>query len=214
MTFADIGSDIGSYRVSKALAASAAYPILLAPVPLRIFPGNVPYHLLARVDQKLLKSAIAYVADGGLYENQGVDPLLSIVKTLPRSQPVLMIIVDGSQRMETLQLGEGKIWGPVSSISRMYDIGTLKPLSYYRSILRDFHDPSKLEIVFIRMEGTDENVQKQLRDIPTMFKLSESHCTTLDQAARDNFAQMKGALLDAFHRLSYAAKSKRVAQKK
>lgn len=213
MTFADIGSDIGTYKVSKALAASAAYPILLAPVPLRIFPANVPAHLLSRVDDKLLKSAIAYVADGGLYENQGVDPLLSIIKTLPKDQPVLVVIVDGSQRMETLQLGEGKIWGPVSSISRMYDIGTLKPLSYYRTILREYHEPSKLEMVFIRMEGSSEEAQRQLKNIPTMFKLSDAHCATLDQAAKENFSQMKGPLLDAFSRLSQGA-GKKTASKK
>src|SRR5690606_28656625 len=71
LTFADFGSDIGSYPLAKALAASAAYPILLAPVPLRVYPEYVPPHLAGRVDQKLLQSSVAYVADGGLYENEG-----------------------------------------------------------------------------------------------------------------------------------------------
>src|SRR5690606_31922758 len=73
LTFADLGSDVGSYPVSKALAASAAYPILLAPVPMRVYPGYVPQHLVGRVDKNLLQSNIAYVADGGLYENDGAD---------------------------------------------------------------------------------------------------------------------------------------------
>ena len=101
-------------RIAFALAASAAYPIVLAPVPLRVYPANVPSDLIGRVDQKLLMSKIAYVADGGLYENEGVDPLLSLIKTLPRKLPILLIIVDGSERMETMSLKEGKVWGPIS----------------------------------------------------------------------------------------------------
>jgi predicted acylesterase/phospholipase RssA len=202
LTFADFGSDIGPFRLSQALAASAAYPIVLAPVPLRVYPNNVPQDLLGRVDQKLLQSKIAYVADGGLYENEGVDPLLSMVKTLPRKLPILLIIVDGSQRMETMSLKEGKVWGPISVISRMYDIGTLKPLAYYRSMLASYHDEDKIEAVFIRMEGYDANSQQKLRDIPTTFKLSDDHVAVLDQAARQNVARMAPALLGAFERLS------------
>jgi hypothetical protein len=202
LTFADFGSNIGTFRLSQALAASAAYPIVLAPVPLRVYPANVPSDLIGRVDQKLLMSKIAYVADGGLYENEGVDPLLSLIKTLPRKLPILLIIVDGSERMETMSLKEGKVWGPISVISRMYDIGTLKPLAYYRSMLANYHDQDKIEVVFIRMEGYDANSQQKLREIPTTFKLSEDHVAVLDQAARANVARMAPALLGAFGRLS------------
>lgn len=202
LTFADFGSDIGSYPVSKALAASAAYPILLAPVPLRVYPNYVPPHLAGRIDQKLLQSSVAYVADGGLYENEGVDSLLSLVKTIDSDQPVLLIVIDASERMETMRLHEGKIFGPVTVISRMYDIGTLKPLAYYGHAMREFHNPDKLEIVFVRMEGYDEATQETLKNIPTQFKLSGDHCDALEAVALQNFARMHGPLISAYGELS------------
>ncbi len=205
LTFADFGSDIGSFPLSKALAASAAYPIMLAPVPLRVYPNNVPAELLGRVDQKLLQSSIAYVADGGLYENEGVDPLLSLVKTIDRNQPILLVIVDGSERMETLKLKEGKIFGPSTVIARMYDIGTLKPMAYYNSLLGDYHNPEELEVVFVRMEGYDEATQDTLKNIPTQFKLSEEHRAALDTVAVQNFARMYEPLMGAYQRLSDVA---------
>ncbi len=204
LTFADFGSDIGSYPLSKALAASAAYPIVLAPVPMRVYPNQVPPELLGRVDRKLLESRIAYVADGGLYENEGVDPLLSLVKTIDRDQPILLIIVDGSERMETLKLKEGKIFGPSTVIARMYDIGTLKPMAYYNSLLGEYHNPEELEVVFVRMEGYDEPTQDTLRNIPTQFKLSDDHCAALDTVAVQNFGRMYDPLMGAYARLSNA----------
>lgn len=202
LTFADFGSDIGSYPVSKALAASAAYPIMLAPVPMRVYPGNVPPALAGRVDVKLMQSPVAYVADGGLYENEGVDTLMSLIKTLPRELPVLLVIIDASARMETMRLREGKMFGPVTVISRMYDIGTLKPLAYYSNILAQYHDPDKLEVVFVRMEGYDEKTQATLRDIPTQFKLSNSHRDALQAVAAQNFSRMYLPLVSAYQRLS------------
>lgn len=202
LTFADFGSDIGSYPLSKALAASAAYPILLAPVPLKIFPANVPPHVVGRVDEKLLQSPVAYVADGGLYENEGVDPLLSLIKTVDAEQPVLLIIIDGSERMETMRLPEGKVFGPTTVISRMYDIGTLKPLAYYSSMIDDHHNPDKLELVFVRMEGYDAKTQETLKNIPTQFALSPSHRSALEGVAEQNFSRMRDPLLSAFDRLT------------
>lgn len=201
LTFADLGSDIGSFPLSKALAASAAYPILLAPVPLRVYPANIPLHLQGRLDQKMMQSPIAYVADGGLYENEGVDPLLSLMKTLDRDQPVLLLIIDGSERMETMKLREGKVFGPVTVISRMYDIGTLKPLAYYPDVVADFHNPKKMETVFIRMEGYDAKTQETLKNIPTQFKLSDGHRDALDAVAVQNVQRMYDPLSRAFARL-------------
>lgn len=214
LTFADFGSDIGSYPLSKALAASAAYPILLAPVPLKIFPANVPPHVVGRVDEKLLQSPVAYVADGGLYENEGVDPLLSLIKTVDPAQPVLLIIIDGSERMETMRLPEGKVFGPTTVISRMYDIGTLKPLAYYSNMIDDHHDADKLELVFVRMEGYDPKTQETLKNIPTQFALSGGHRSALEQVAEQNFARMREPLISAFERLSAKPKPAKSSPRK
>jgi predicted acylesterase/phospholipase RssA len=214
LTFEDLGSDIGQFRLAQAIAASAAYPLLLAPVPLRVYPQNVPGTSFGRVDNNLTLSQVAYVADGGLYENEGVDSVLSMLKTLPREQPVLMLVVDASQRMETMALGEGKVWGPTSVISRMYDIGSMRPLAFYGALAADFHDPAKLETVFIRMEGYDKQTEDILKNIPTSFKLSDNHRTALDNAAVANVARMAGPLMEAYQRLSTPVKLAKAAAKK
>jgi len=201
LTFEDMGSDVGQFRLSHALAASAAYPMLLAPLALQVFPHHVPPSSSPRLNSKLLEGQVAYVADGGIYENEGVDSLLSLLKTMDRKQPVLLIVIDAAQRMETLALGEGKVWGPTSVISRISDIGALRPLAFYGSIASDFHDPSALEVVFIRMEGYDEESERALKNIPTSFKLSEKHRGALDAAAVANVQYMYNPLMQAYLRL-------------
>lgn len=214
LTFEDIGSDIGQFRLAQSIAASAAYPMLLAPVPLRVYPQFVPGTSLGRIDNNLTLSEVAYVADGGLYENEGVDSILSLLKTLPREQPVVLLVVDASQRMETMALGEGKVWGPTSVISRMYDIGSMRPLAFYGALAADFHDPKKLETVFIRMEGYDQPTEELLKNIPTSFKLSENHRAALDNAAMANVSRMAGPLMQAYQRLSGSVKSTRSVSRK
>lgn len=201
LTFEDIGSDIGPFRVARAVAASAAYPVALAPVRLNIYSQLVPATLMDRADEELLESRYLYVADGGVYENQGIDPLLSLIRTLPRNQPVLLIVIDGSQRMETIRVTGHKIWDPYSVIRRLYDIGTMRPLAFYGSALREFHDPKAFDGVFIRMEGYEPGMDEFLQSIPTLFKLSRRHRSALDQAATENVSRMEKLLEKAYLRL-------------
>lgn len=201
VTFEDFGSDIGSFRVARAVAASAAYPILLAPVRLYVYPDRVPSDLRGRIDEALLESRYLYVADGGVYENQGIDPLLSAMRTLPRQQPVLLIVIDGSQRMETVRVSGHKIWDPFSVVRKLYDIGTMRPLAFYTALVKEFHDPRAFDIVFIRMEGYDARFDEFLQSIPTLFKLSRRHRLALDNAAQENVARMQGQLQRAYQRL-------------
>lgn len=201
LTFEDIGSDIGSFRVARAVAASAAYPVLLAPVRLNLYPDRVPQELRDRSDEVLLESKYLYIADGGVYENQGIDPLLSLIRTLPRSQPILLIVIDGSQRMETVKVTGHKIWDPYSVIRRLYDIGTMRPLAFYGSALKEFHDPNAFDGVFIRMEGYEPGMDEFLQSIPTLFKLSRRHREALDSAASENVARMEKTLERAYRRL-------------
>jgi predicted acylesterase/phospholipase RssA len=203
LTFEDIGSDIGQFRIAQAVAASAAYPIILAPFRLQVFAGAVPERSRGRASADLLASEYIHIADGGLYENEGVDALLSLIKSLPRSQPVLMLVVDASQRMETVKANKHRIWDPITVISRMYDIGTMRPLAFYGSMAKEFHDADKLEGVVIRMEGYDPQTEARLQDIPTMFKLGEKHRAALDRAADENVEHMKQRLLDCYQQLSH-----------
>lgn len=205
LTFEDFGSDIGQYSVSHAVAASAAYPLILAPVRLRVYPSQIPQRSYWRTSAQLKESNSLYVADGGLYENQGIDALLSMVKSYGaagREQPVMLVVIDASQRMETQQLPPNKVWGPFSVVSRMYDIGSMRPLAFYGAIAARFHDPKKLETVFIRMEGKDRQTEDTLKAIPTAFSLSSAHRKALDVAAGQNVAERTPDLVSAYRELS------------
>lgn len=213
LAFEDVGSDIGSFRVSQAVAASAAYPIILAPVRLQVYPDRVPPQLASRAGKELLSSECVYVADGGVYENQGVDPLLSLLKTLPPKQPVLLIVIDASQRLQTITAKKHKIWDPISVISRMYDIGTMRPLAFYGPVAQQFHDPKQLEAVMIRMEGYDPHTEATLSKIPTSFRLSNSDRLALDAAAAANAQKMQDDLWGSFVRLSSPSGAKKKSPK-
>lgn len=202
VTFEDLGSDIGSFRLAHAVAASAAFPVVLAPVRLQVFPEYVPPVLQGRVSEGLLNTNYIHVADGGLYENEGIDPLLSILRTLPKDQPVLLIVVEASQRMETVGSARNKVWDPMSVIWRMYDIGSMRPVAFYNVLAKQFHNPDKLEAVVIQMEGNDPQTEKTLRNIPTMFKLSRAHRTALDTAASQNVQIMAPDIYGAICRLT------------
>lgn len=209
LTFEDFGSDIGRFRLAQAVAASAAYPIVLAPFRLQVFSPFVPPRAAGRASNELLASEFLHIADGGLYENEGVDALLSLVKSLDRKQPILLIIIDASQRMETVKAEKHKIWDPITVISRMYDIGTMRPLAFYSAMVNEFHDADKLKAVVIRMEGYDPETEARLKNIPTTFKLGEKHRQALDQAATQNVAYMKESLLTAYQSLMPKQKSKK-----
>lgn len=199
LTFADIGSNIGSFGVGQAIATSAAFPIILAPVRLQIFPQYVPSESAgSRVDASLLEGRYLYVADGGVYENNGIDPILSLLKTIPRSEAVILISVDASQREETMRIGKHRIFDPITVIYRMYDIGTLRPLAFYSAVLKQYRDASNTAAVMVRLEGRDPEHKKALRNIPTSFKLSGEHRGVLEQSARDNFADTLPSLAEAW----------------
>ena len=93
VTFSALCSDLSSYPVSLAVAASAAVPVVFAPIVIQNYPGGCPVGLPSWVDrvhnnpnaQPLIKSyadaleryrsgAIKYVKllDGGLVDNYGL----------------------------------------------------------------------------------------------------------------------------------------------
>ncbi|MBX7245706.1 MAG: patatin-like phospholipase family protein [Candidatus Sumerlaeaceae bacterium] len=213
LTFEDFGSDIGQFRVSQAVAASAAYPILLAPFRLKVYKDCVPADLAGRATPELLNSPWLHVADGGLYENLGIDPILNMMKTVDRNQPVMMIVIEADQRMETYSVERNKSWGPFAVLMRIYDIGTLRPLLLYGDYLRRIHNEDKLKTVIVRLEGYDDHTDNLLKKIPTAFKLSKSHQEALDEAARENVQHASDALVGYYRQLIGGGKATKPAKK-
>jgi NTE family protein len=96
-TFARLGSDLSSYRLGYACAASSAFPILLTPLTLRNYPPPLDYlrdrnyitkkdNSRADLNEDLTakawdyyndkKNEYVHLADGGLVDNQGLQSIL------------------------------------------------------------------------------------------------------------------------------------------
>jgi hypothetical protein len=202
MTFADIGSDISSFHVSNAIAASAAYPLILAPYRVATYPQFVPPspkgHFLNRA---ILESPYIYVADGGVYENNGTDALLSLLRTVPRSRPVIIIAIDASQRMELIKTEtRTKVWGAFTVVPRMYDIGTLRAFALSGAVLNDIRDPANTAVVAIRMHSRDPQREALLKKIPTIFKISKKSREVLAVAAYNNVSELAPEISNLYAR--------------
>ncbi len=93
-TFDLIGSDLGTFPLSRAIAASSAVPVVLTPITLRNYGGRIPpelaapateaplaprQELLALLAHRYLDAARApyiHLLDGGLADNLGLSNLL------------------------------------------------------------------------------------------------------------------------------------------
>lgn len=99
-TFARLGSDLNSYPLGYACAASSAFPILLTPLTLRNYPPPLDYlqdrnyitkkdNSRADLNEDLTakawdyyndkKNEYVHLADGGLVDNQGLQSILDEV---------------------------------------------------------------------------------------------------------------------------------------
>lgn len=89
-----ICSDLGSYPIGRAVAASAAVPILFSPIPLRNHSGCKPEDLVdsstefSRNDEQALgirkyqdkeRYPFLHLVDGGISDNLGVRSLLHVI---------------------------------------------------------------------------------------------------------------------------------------
>jgi predicted acylesterase/phospholipase RssA len=94
MGFQSVNSDIGPYRVSKAVAASASVPNLLGPVTLKVHKAKKQEGLVLCADGQFLN-----ISDGGIYDNYGLESLMQIFTEYLDRNPgkkAKIIIVDGS----------------------------------------------------------------------------------------------------------------------
>ena len=127
--FDELGSNLGSYRIADAVAASGAYPGLFEPMVLKNFqdiqlPGDPPSEYL-------------HLSDGGAADNLGVDALIRALQEFEadgldlhnQKKACLLIIVDAAahdpaQRPGSLpDLRDGPMNSVVSSsIYRAFDL--------------------------------------------------------------------------------------------
>jgi predicted acylesterase/phospholipase RssA len=201
VTMEQVGMDVRRLRLATALAASAAFPVLLAPVRLQVHPESIPPALCNRGLPELMQSDYLHIADGGLHDNFGTDSLLSVAKALPKDQPVLLVIIDATVRSETLRLGRSKTWYPWTSVMRMYDIGSLRGLGMAGAMVNDVRPLGNHGTVLIKMAATDPVRQSILNKIPTSFSISHGNRRDLEATARENVRAVAASIQSEYARL-------------
>jgi hypothetical protein len=201
VTAEQVGIDIRQLRLATALSASAAFPVILAPVPLQVWPGSIPPQLVDRGPDELRESTFLHIADGGLHDNFGTDSLMSLVRALPPDQPVMVIIIDATLRSQTLKLGRSKIWWPWTSVLRMYDIGSLRGLGMVGAMMADLRPRGNYSTVFIKMAAHDRQGQSVLNRIPTSFAISHGNRQDLEAIALANVQSVSASIQREYNRL-------------
>lgn len=85
-TFNRLGSDWMAYRVSDAVASSAAFPVMFAPMALRNYRSD--------------PNTWEFAFDGGVSDNQGMNGVRAALDRKPASHRAVVIMVDASPRSE------------------------------------------------------------------------------------------------------------------
>ncbi len=169
--FEDFGSDIGTFRIADAVAASAAYPLYLPPYNLKVYRDNLDYSRPPVLDPEVLRSPWLQISDGGMYSNDGLDALYSLIRQLPQSRPVLVLFLY-SQDLRVAYTDRDHSWWLVSVLSRMFTMhNSNSRKTRYLSVF-DFHNINKTCIIPIGLHGMDPKEDDKLEAIPTAFSIS------------------------------------------
>ena len=200
--FETFGSNIGTFSVANAVSASMAYPIFLAPFNLKVYPQCIPATLEANLPERVQESPWIQVTDGGVFANDGADSLFSLLKTIPKNKPVLILYVQGGFGLEPMASKRGRIWGLTSVVNRMYDISNSRPMALYLDTSKQLHDPSKVMILPITLGGYSSDQSRRLLNIPTALRLNYGNRKLLDKIVPQNTADMVPSIQEALYVLS------------
>lgn len=184
--FETFGSDIGTFRLSKAVACSMAYPIWLSPMSLKVYPDNIPPEQQGILPDRVRNSRWIQVCDGGVFANDGIDSVLSLVKTMPQNTPVMVIYIHGGFGLEPMASTRDRIWGVSSVINRMYDIGNSRPMPFYLNMVSELHNKDKIVMLPISLGGYTPKQTLRLFEIPTALRLSPFNRNRIDAVASQN----------------------------
>jgi predicted acylesterase/phospholipase RssA len=191
-TFARSGSDLSRYRVSDAVAASAAFPGAFAPATWR--------------DWSAPKKRYLFLTDGGVSDNLGLTAAHKWMERRPRKRATLLISVDASPNAA---------WIDRTSPSRpgMLDV-TNRAIGGYMSgvrraaldahIARSGRDGFSFALLSIRPEDQREwkpnphelQVLQAANRIGTGLKISKDEQHTLFEAARILVGANREAILE------------------
>lgn len=165
--FDSINSDIGAFRISHAVAASCAYPVIPGPAALVNYAQTGYIHL----------------ADGGINDNSGVDSIvglyLSHLAKTDQPQRLVVLSINVANKIEPKETQDPD--GYVSSIE--YADRASMALGTRAQTLATvlYNAPNAVNIIPINL--TDASYHKQLDSGATMLAISERDALTLINAA-------------------------------
>ena len=199
--FEDFGSNIGTFRVGDAVAASASYPIFLPPYNLKVYRDRVPADVRATsgLDTETLRSPWLQVSDGGLYSNDALDSLYSFVKTLPKSRPVVILFVY-SHDLDVRYTNRDRSWFIPAVINRMFSLNNNHLRVHQYFTMTTYRSLENTGYIFFRLHGSTPKEEKRIKNIPTAFTISKSNRKLIEKVTPDIVSTQK-PLIDAVSKL-------------
>ncbi len=198
--FRCIGSDIGKYPLSYAVAASAAYPIFFGTIPLKNF--NYPPDSSA-MSLNREKGRFVNLSDGGLVDNLAIRPYLQLLEKgfligNPQGKPrklskgLIYIRVDGSAPLTPQFEHSSQSPGLLSRLERAFGVALEQQVqgSLSNLVVRytDLLDQWGVQYVLFRVGLKEEDVPKEIKErpgfIPTRWTLSDEDIRLLVDAGQ------------------------------
>ncbi|MDD4280490.1 MAG: hypothetical protein PHX74_12240, partial [Candidatus Sumerlaeales bacterium] len=149
-------------------------------------PDNIPPEQQGILPDRVRNSRWIQVCDGGVFANDGIDSVLSLVKTMPQNTPVMVIYIHGGFGLEPMASTRDRIWGVSSVINRMYDIGNSRPMPFYLNMVSELHNKDKIVMLPISLGGYTPKQTLRLFEIPTALRLSPFNRNRIDAVASQN----------------------------
>lgn len=179
--FDAINSDIGAFRISHAVAASCAYPVIPGPAALINYAETGYVHL----------------ADGGINDNSGVDSLVGLylghLAKAQSSKKMVILAINVSSEMKPEETQDPD--GYVSSIE--YADRAAMTLGTRAQTLATvmFNAPQAVNIIPINLR--DASYHKQLDSGATMLAISQRDALTLINAGVEMVSRQRDQIVGA-----------------
>jgi hypothetical protein len=182
----DLGLEVDRLRVARGVAASAAFPVLLAPLRIR--------------DARARKKRFVLLGDGGIYDNLGLETATQRLQMVLATEdyPGALLIVVNAEQPYRFRAGVS-VLGVIIALTQQR-ARTLSQL-LLRGVRRASRPIQTIEIA-LRKGGDNEEMTRQLAGIPTNFSISKKNQLLVESAVARLFRQQGPALLAAARRLA------------
>lgn len=196
LTLEDIGSSPARFPLAHAAAASAAYPVGLQPVEVRV-------HSFDRTRQRMYPTAqVLHLADAGIYDNSGLSTLLDFLESVleadrrqTRQRRVLILYVNADVETHDLTLATGprprRPWYDSVPPVAWFDVGLpwRSPISVDALALIHFANKRRVEELVMRRLGLLE-----INRLKELERINKSKNSNLPPVKEDDFRVVTCAL--------------------